>query len=158
MKIRVNQKYGKMDIIKLIFFSMFLFLQTTNCETTYVYYQPTTTNPTNQPDPIPIPSDDEAVAKCKKRGEIGHVRSFSDCNTESSFMNICCFLTGTNNGEKYDGCIAMDREIFANKSLSYKVKTISGTLICDENYNSDIFFNFNIFFLYFYIFILMTLI
>ena len=82
--------------------------------------------------------------KCKLKGE-RRPKGFSDCNTESTSEFICCFLTGTNSGEKYEGCIGMDIEIFANKSFSYEVKDISGTLICDANYNVGFYFKYRFF-------------
>ena len=96
--------------------------------------------------------------KCKEkgeRGERGRARSFSDCNTLRSDDEICCFITGDNNGEKYEGCIAMDLELFSNKSLTYEIKSFSGTLICDANYNSGN--NFKNTYMFIYIFFLFLL-
>ena len=84
--------------------------------------------------------------KCKEKGERGHPRGFSDCNTESTSDIICCYLTGTQNGEKYEGCKGMDMIVFANKSFSYEIKDISATLICDANYNNDFYYKYNAFF------------
>ena len=96
------------------------------------------------------------TSKCKAKGE-RHPRGFSDCNTESTSEYICCFLTGTNNGVKYEGCIGMDLELFSNKSFSYQVKDISGTLICDANYNSDFYYKYKSLF-YFCFFMLIIFI
>ena len=94
--------------------------------------------------------------KCKERGEKNHARKFEDCKSESNQNNTCCFITGTYYGEKYEGCIAMDAEIFANRSVKYNFNSISATLICQDNYNFEKFIN-NRFFLYFYLFILILL-
>ena len=95
------------------------------------------------------------MLKCKSKGDSQNVRLFSDCNTESDYDNdlVCCLISGNDlDGTKYKGCIAMNNFMFSNKSLSYESDGISGTVICDENYNSDFylkvlyFFNFGLFF------------
>ena len=91
--------------------------------------------------------------KCREKGERGRPRKYEDCKSESDQNNTCCFITGTYNGENYKGCIAMDAEIFANRSVKYNFKSISATLICLDNYNFDKFIN-NSFLFYFYLFIL----
>ena len=77
------------------------------------------------------------MANCKSKGETG-VKGFSDCNQVSNYTNdqVCCFIYGTNaDGSSYRGCVAMNMTMFGNKTFSYDSETISGTLICDINYN-----------------------
>ena len=108
-----------------------------------------------QPGFPPRDSNATFAEKCKEKGERERARSFSDCNTLRSSDEICCFITGDNNGEKYEGCIAMDLELFSNKSLTYEIKSFSGTLICDANYNSGNNFKNTYMFIYiFFIFLL----
>ena len=90
--------------------------------------------------------------KCKEKGEKGRARKFADCKPESDNSSICCFFTGTYNGEKYEGCISMDMEIFSNRSIKYNFNSVSATLICQDNYNFDKFINYRYLF-YFYLFI-----
>ena len=79
----------------------------------------------------------KVMQNCKLKGEKG-VRQFSDCDLESNYTNnqICCYVSGINsNGTDYNGCIAMDANMFGNKTLKYESHKITGTLICDKNYN-----------------------
>ena len=92
---------------------------------------------------------------CRLRGE-QRVRHFSDCDLESNYTNnqICCMISGINaNGTLYNGCIAMDANIFGNKTLTYESDKITGTVICDKNYNSGNYFN-NIFIFSIYVLLL----
>ena len=92
---------------------------------------------------------------CRLKGERG-VRSFSDCDLESNYTNnqICCMISGINANETdYNGCIAMDANIFGNKTLTYESDKITGTVICDKNYNSGNYFN-NIFIFFIYVLLL----
>ena len=79
-----------------------------------------------------------AVEECKKKGERFGVREFSECEKESDYVNnyICCYYNGKNGTSNQEGCIALDYEIFVNKTVSYKVNDdISFNIICDTNYN-----------------------
>ena len=83
------------------------------------------------------------INKCKNKGTTQNVRTFSDCNTESDIENksICCLVSGyESDGTKYRGCIAMNSDMFSNKTVSYESDFISGKVICDENYNSDFYY------------------
>ena len=99
------------------------------------------------------PSNSE---KCKEKGERGHPRQYEDCKSENDENNVCCFLTGTYFGEKYEGCIAMDMEIYGNRSVKYEFNSISATLVCQDNYNFDKFIN-NRYFFYFNLFLFVVL-
>ena len=96
----------------------------------------------------------EVMANCKSKGETG-VKGFSDCNQVSNYTNdqVCCFIYGTNaDGSSYRGCVAMNMTMFGNKTFSYDSETISGTMICDINYNfSNYYKNYMIFYLYLFI-------
>ena len=128
------QQYNKINIQTALFIILFYFSKVIN----------------SQPEIPGVVFPD--TSKCKSKGE-RHPRGFSDCNTESTSEYICCFLTGTNNGQRYEGCIGMDLDLFSNRSLSFQVKDISGTLICDANYNSEFYFKYKSLF-YFCFFIL----
>ncbi len=95
--------------------------------------------------------------KCKEKGERGHPRGFSDCNQESTSDAICCYLTGTNDGERYEGCIGMDMLVFANKSFTYKIKDIELTLICDANYNNEFYFKYKDFYYLILLFLILLI-
>ena len=91
--------------------------------------------------------------KCKERGERFRPKSFSDCDVETVNTTICCFFTGTYNGERSEGCVAMDRDIFSNKSVNIEYGKVSAILICDSNYNYEKYFK-NTYFLFLFIFII----
>ena len=98
------------------------------------------------------------MENCRLKGEKG-VRHFSDCDIESNYTNnqICCFVTGINtNGTDYNGCIAVDANIFGNKTLKYESNKLTGTLICDKNYNCGKYYK-NIFVILIYIFLFLFL-
>ena len=135
----MKQKFIKINIAKSLYLSIFLISK-------FIYCQP----------PLPIGYEPSSSNEnCKTKGERSHPKSFSDCNTESTSTQVCCFLQGTNNGEKYEGCIAMDMEMFSNRTVFYNDKKFSGTLICDVNYNSNFYFNFTYLF-YFCLLLLMV--
>ena len=129
-------------IISLILF-IFSFLETINCQFEVFGYLSSITL--------------QVMSNCKSRGETG-VKQFSDCNQASNYTNdqICCYIYGINaDGTSYRGCIAMNMTMFGNKTLSYDSETISGTLICDANYNfSNYFKNCMIFYLYLFVVII----
>ena len=81
----------------------------------------------------------QVMENCKLKGE-SEVKQFSDCDKASNYTNnqICCYVFGINtDGTSYRGCVAVDLEIFGNKTTEYKSDKLSGTLICDLNYNFD---------------------
>ena len=80
----------------------------------------------------------EIVNNCKEYKNSNRIKSFSDCKIYSNeaYGQICCYLTGVNSDNShYDGCISVNSNLFANKSISYSSRKISGTLICTDNYN-----------------------
>ena len=129
-----------MKIIRTIIkFLLFMFLKSINCQFTFTYLSNVTL---------------EVMENCKLKGENG-VKQFSDCEPASNYTNnqVCCYIYGNNlDGTNYRGCIAMSVKMFANKTLSYESETISGTLICDKNYNYGN-YNKNSIAFYLYIFI-----
>ena len=87
------------------------------------------------------------MANCKSKGDSG-VRQFSECDQESNYTNgqICCFAYGTNaDGTSFRGCISMNLTMFQNRTLTYNSDTISGTVVCDKNYNYDNYLKYSFF-------------
>ena len=65
-------------------------------------------------------------------------KRFTQCNQKSNLdnMQICCYLTGVNADKTpYDGCIAVNSTLFANKTIEFESSGLSGRLICTENYS-----------------------
>ena len=121
-----RNNYNK-NIIRHIFFVIFLLSQIINSEVSFV--------------------DDlssQIAKKCKEHGETNRIKQFSDCNPVSNLTNnqVCCYVTGVNSDKTtYDGCIAVNSTLFLNKSIEYASTGMSGKLICTEYYNYIHFIN-----------------
>jgi len=60
--------------------------------------------------------------------------SYKECSIYNNVTKgtICCYVKGSNDGN----CLEVDA-IFENKTLTYKSKKISGSLICSTEYSKS---------------------
>ena len=97
---------------------------------------------------------------CKEYGENNRVKQFADCNNINGKDNnqICCYLSGVNaHKTHYEGCIAVNYDLFNNKTVTYSSTGISGSLICSDDYTSHNYINVSFFNLILFIISLLIL-
>ena len=128
-----------MKFTKILLIILYIFIETVKAQNPFTYLSAVT---------------QQVMANCKSKGDSG-VRQFSECDQESNYTNgqICCLAYGTNaDGTSFRGCISMNLTMFQNRTLTYNSDTISGTVVCDKNYNYDNYLKYSFFFLsYLYI-------
>ena len=86
--------------------------------------------------------------ECKATSNRKRVKQFSDCFNITHIANkqVCCYLYGANADKTHtEGCIAVNSDLFWNKSISYSSGSISGNLICTEDYTSNNYIKISIF-------------
>ena len=119
---------NKMKIINSLLFIVIIYSISINAADVVI-------NPFSYLSPVTL----QVMENCKLKGE-SEVKQFSDCDKVSNYTNnqICCYVFGINtDGSSYKGCVAMDLDIFGNKTMEYKSDKLTGTLICDINYNFE---------------------
>lgn len=61
-------------------------------------------------------------------------KAYSDCQPydNSTAATICCFIRGLYGGNNGTACLSMDI-LFANRSLSYTLNDLTGTMLCGNS-------------------------
>ena len=78
--------------------------------------------------------------ECKNTSDKKRVKQFSDCFNITHTYNhqVCCYLYGVNADKSHtEGCIAVNSDLFWNKSISYSSAGISGNLICTDDFSAN---------------------
>ena len=94
------------------------------------------------------PEVQEANKLCSFHGQETNAKSFEECEVKSNYTlrRTCCYYKGFNaDHTRAEGCVAVDTDIFANRTIVHESDGISGTLICVKNYKSSNFINVSFF-------------